>query len=102
MVDNPNLFTFGAGNEDVYCFIDDDYSAVMTKVVSPATDPVELSSDEARLLAAARHAGRPTRRTRRLSTAGTARTGRPDCSNLLPECRQGEGETGPSVRCRIT
>ena len=45
------MFNLGGGNDSVYCFIDDDYSAVMTKVVSAGIDPVELIPDEARRLA---------------------------------------------------
>jgi len=46
-------YDFGGGTDVVRCFLDDDYSAVMTKVVSAGTDPVELLPDEARRLAGA-------------------------------------------------
>ena len=46
-------YDFGDGTDVVRCFLDDDYSAVMTKVISAGTDPVELLPDEARRLAGA-------------------------------------------------
>jgi hypothetical protein len=46
-------YGFGGGTDEVRCFLDDDYSAVMTKVISAGTDPVELLPDEARRLASA-------------------------------------------------
>jgi hypothetical protein len=52
-VRHDNSFDFGGGTDEVRCFLDQDYSAVMTKVVSAGVDPVELNADEARRLASA-------------------------------------------------
>jgi hypothetical protein len=49
---DANHFDFSQGVDTVYCFLDDGYSAVMTKVVS-GSDPVELESGLARRLASA-------------------------------------------------
>ena len=49
-----NAFDFSSGHDDVHAFIDDHQSAVMVKVVDREHgDPVELTPDEARALAAA-------------------------------------------------
>ena len=48
---DANVFNFGSGNDEVRCFLDDDHSAVMTRVVSAGVDPVELTAAEARRLA---------------------------------------------------
>lgn len=48
-----DVFNFSAGTDEVRCFIDPDFSAVMTKVISAGVDPVELTADEARRLAQA-------------------------------------------------
>ena len=52
-VTDANSFDFGSGTDEVRCFLDPGYSAVMTKVISAGTDPVELTADEARRLAQA-------------------------------------------------
>ena len=48
---DATVFNFGSGNEEVFCFLDADYSAVMAKVISAGVDPVELTVAEARRLA---------------------------------------------------
>lgn len=50
MMDSYDL---GGGADEVRCFIDAGHSAVMTRVFSAGTDPVELTSAEARRLAPA-------------------------------------------------
>jgi hypothetical protein len=50
-VADANVFNFGTGNDEVRCFLDADYSAVMAKVISAGVDPVELTVVEARRLA---------------------------------------------------
>ena len=46
-------FDFSQGTDKVYCFVDDEWSAIMVKVVSAGVDPVELNPNEAREFAAA-------------------------------------------------
>lgn len=46
-----NMFDISRGTDAIYAFIDEDDSAVMTKVVDSYGDPVELSADEAERLA---------------------------------------------------
>ncbi len=48
----PPNFDAAAGSDVVRVFIDDDWSAIMVKVVS-GLDPVEMTSQEARRLSAA-------------------------------------------------
>jgi hypothetical protein len=47
-----DVFDFREGDDEVYAFIDDDYSAVMVKAVC-GTDPVALLPEKARRLATA-------------------------------------------------
>jgi len=47
----PSHFDASGGQDVVAAFIDDDWSAIMVKVVAGGQDPVELNADEARSLA---------------------------------------------------
>ena len=49
----PSHFDASSGQDVVKAFIDDDWSAVMVKVVASGQDPVELNPDDVRSLAAA-------------------------------------------------
>jgi hypothetical protein len=48
----PTRFDASAGQDVVAAFIDDDWSAIMVKVVASGTDPVEFNPNAARSLAA--------------------------------------------------
>ena len=47
----PSHFDASAGPDVVAAFIDDEWSAIMVKVVASGQDPVELNPDEVRSLA---------------------------------------------------
>jgi len=49
----PNLFDFSGGSDNVYAFIDDNWSSVMVKVVASDGGPVQLIPPEACRLATA-------------------------------------------------